>query len=327
MGQYDDLLADAGPFRALFDHSPDGMVLLDPHDPNVVCPIVACNESAARMNGYERAELIGKPISLITRDPDSHAELETYLHRLREEGVISEEDIHYRRNGSEFPIEFSTVMVTIGDREFILGVDRDITRRKLLEEALARQAMYDSLTDLPNRAYLRNQLSNAIDEAAAGDGTFALLFLDLDGFKDINDTFGHHMGDELLKDVADRVVRIFGQKDTVARLGGDEFAIVLPGAGRAEAARAMRAVVGEFLAPFHVCGKNATVGVSIGCSNYPHDGMDAAALMRHADAAMYVAKRAGLGFATYSSEHTLGQSAHTDTSTHIASDAPSPAPA
>ena len=82
------------------------MMLLDPYDRDVVCPIVACNESAARMNGYSRAELIGKPISLLTRDPDTYEELATYIDRLHEEGLISEDDIHYRKNGTEFPLEF-----------------------------------------------------------------------------------------------------------------------------------------------------------------------------------------------------------------------------
>ena len=308
----EELLHDSGPFKTLFDRSPDGMVLLDPHDPVVVCPIVACNESAARMNGYEREELLGKPISLLTRDPDTHEELQTYVDRLRAESIISEDDIHYRKNGTEFPLEFSTVLVNIGDREFILGVDRDITQRKLLEDALARQAMYDNLTDLPNRTFLRSELAKAIDDAESSECSFALLFMDLDKFKEINDSFGHLVGDQALKEVAGRIKALVGPRDTVARLGGDEFAMVLPGARKTEAIGVMRTIVDALKTPIWMEKVRAITGVSVGCSLYPEDGTDVMTLMRRADRAMYAAKRGRLGYVVYSKRFDRRASAADD---------------
>lgn len=301
---YDEVLhADSGPFRVLFERSPEGMILVDPHDPKVVAPIIACNESAARMNGYTREELLGKPISLLTRDPDSHEELQTYIDRLRTEGLIAEEDVHYRKDGSAFPLEFSTVMITLGERELILGIDRDITQRKLLEDALAHQAMHDSLTDLPNRSFLRNRLRDAIDNARSAEESLALLFLDLDGFKHVNDSFGHSVGDDLLTEVARRMERLLGKSEMVSRLGGDEFAVVLPEARKDEANRFMRRILAAFQAPFEVEEHLLSIRTSIGCSLFPEHGDEPSTLMRRADIAMYTAKRMGLVYTIYSPEH------------------------
>jgi diguanylate cyclase (GGDEF)-like protein/PAS domain S-box-containing protein len=296
------LLADGGPFRVLFERSPEGMMLIDPSDPVVVAPIIACNDSAARMNGYSREELIGKPVSLLTRDPALHEELMKYVNRLRQEGLIVEEDIHYRKDGTTFPVEFSTVLVTIGNRELVLGVDRDISHRKMLEDAIAHQALHDSLTNLPNRAFLRTRLFDAIDEARDTNRSAALLFMDLDGFKDVNDSFGHHVGDELLTKVARRVKDLVGESGTVARQGGDEFAVVLPLATRSKAIAVISALATAFRDPFDLGGTVVRIGASVGCSLFPDHGADPTTLMRRADIAMYVAKHARLTGCIYSAE-------------------------
>jgi len=281
-----ELLADAGPFRTLFERSPEGMMLVDPHDPVVVGPIIACNESAAAMNGYTREELLGKPISLLTRDPESHQELKTFVDELRSMGVIAEEDIHYRKDGTPFHIEYSTVLITIGDREFMLGIDRDITRRKVLEDALAHQATHDYLTGLPNRALLRSSLGDRIDR----DGQVAVLFIDLDGFKEVNDTFGHHVGDDLLRAVASRFAGALGHVGTIYRLGGDEFAVILPETDEEHAERVASALTASLREPFIIGGHALRAGASIGCAVHPKHGKDASGLMRRADMAMYSAK-------------------------------------
>ena len=169
----------------------------------------------------------------------------------------------------------------------------------MLEEALARQAMYDNLTNLPNRTFLRSELRKAIDEAADTESTFALLFMDLDKFKEINDGFGHLVGDQYLKEVAGRLQNLVADNDTLARLGGDEFAIVLPGARKTEAIQTMRTLVDAIKTPIWVDSARCVTGLSVGCALYPEDGIDAMTLMRRANRAMYAAKRAGLGYVAY----------------------------
>lgn len=164
-------------------------------------------------------------------------------------------------------------------------------------------ALYDSLTELPNRTLLHDRLAHALALAQRGGDRLALLFLDLDGFKHVNDTFGHHVGDAALREIARRLGATVRAADTVARLGGDEFAIVVPGAdeGRAKelAARVLRALE----QPFAVQQQDIVVGGSVGIALYPEHGADADELLRHADLAMYSAKTALASFAVYERAH------------------------
>src|SRR3954447_10497453 len=162
--------------------------------------------------------------------------------------------------------------------------------------ASQREALHDALTGLPNRALFHDRIEQALRLAARDEDHFAVMLLDLDRFKEINDTLGHQHGDELLRAVAARVRDALREGDTVARLGGDEFAGVLPGGGEAEGAldvaRKLRAVIQE---PFPSQGMVLEVGASIGIALFPDDGTDSDTLMRHADVAMYQAKESGHG--------------------------------
>jgi len=178
-----------------------------------------------------------------------------------------------------------------------------IAQRKLAEDALAHQALHDALTGLPNRVLLHDRLAQAILTAQRANGSLALLMMDLDRFKEVNDTFGHHWGDELLRQVAARLQGTLRATDTVARLGGDEFAVVLPSAGdAAEASRAARKLQQALEIPFIVEGQALDARASVGIALCPEHGEDPDTLLRHADVAMYVAKRAGGGFSVYTSE-------------------------
>ena len=172
---------------------------------------------------------------------------------------------------------------------------RLLERERAERARLATLASTDALTGLPNRATLHERLAQALRAGAP----VALLLLDLDRFKEVNDTLGHHIGDGLLSAVAARLVDVMRREDTVARLGGDEFAVVLPtvdAGGGSTVARAIRAAIE---APFVVEGQALSVGVSVGVAAFPEHGADAAMLLRHADVAMYAAKQSGLGYALY----------------------------
>jgi diguanylate cyclase (GGDEF)-like protein/PAS domain S-box-containing protein len=176
-----------------------------------------------------------------------------------------------------------------------IGTNLDCTERKMAEERIHQLAYYDSLTGLPNRSLLVDRLSQALSQAKRFSRSLAILFLDLDDFKRINDTLGHHAGDELLRQAGRRLVGCVRTGDTISRQGGDEFVIVLAEIGQpADADRAAEKVVRAMETPFEVAGQALTVTVSIGISVYPINGTDDVhELMKKADIAMYAAKRAG----------------------------------
>src|SRR5713226_2567533 len=177
--------------------------------------------------------------------------------------------------------------------------------RELLKarDEAQHQALHDGLTGLPNRTLLRDRLQQALLIGDRDKTSVALLIMDLDRFKDVNDTLGHHTGDELLQQVGARLRGIVRASDTVARMGGDEFAIVLPMASHADvAARVAQSLVKALEKPFTLAGHQVSVGSSIGIAMYPEHGTDVKTLMRHADVAMYVAKRGGSGHAVYAWE-------------------------
>ncbi len=169
--------------------------------------------------------------------------------------------------------------------------------------AMRRQALYDALTGLPNRALLHDRLAHALDHAQRGGAPVTFMLLDLDRFKEVNDTLGHQAGDSLLRQVAARVQRELRASDTVARLGGDEFAVLLPDTGEDGAVSTARKLHTALEAPFDVEEQQLHVGGSIGMAFYPEHGADAPTLLRHADVAMYVAKRSHHAYAVYDPTH------------------------
>ena len=182
-------------------------------------------------------------------------------------------------------------------------VVRNASRRLVRQsDALAHQALHDALTDLPNRALLHDRLQQALRIAQRDQSTVALLLLDLDRFKEINDTFGHHHGVQLLQQVGLRLGATLRDSDTVARLGGDEFAMLLPATDERGALRVAGKLVQALDQPFVVEGYSVAAGASIGIALAPEHGHDATTLLRRADVAMYVAKRAGSGYAIYAPE-------------------------
>ena len=185
----------------------------------------------------------------------------------------------------------------------------DITARLEAERALREQALHDPLTQLPNRTLLHDRCDHAIDVARRQSEPLALMLLDLDRFKDANDTFGHQFGDLLLRAVARRIAAAVRASDTVGRLGGDEFAVLLPNTNEAGALMAVAKLLKALEEPFDIDGQVLEVGASIGVALYPRHGDDGSTLLRRADIAMYTAKRGGTGSAVYNFEDAVATDA------------------
>ncbi len=191
-----------------------------------------------------------------------------------------------------------------GRAQRVIGVAMDISDRKLAEQRIAHMAHHDALTGLPNRVLLRDRVQQAIAQAHRNRSLLAVLFLDLDRFKTINDSLGHALGDRLLQSVASRILVCVREGDTVARVGGDEFVIVVPALSSSGDASTVASKILEALAStFHLNGNDLHVGASIGISLYPTDGTDAETLMRNADTAMYYAKDSGRGKTQFFTPH------------------------
>jgi diguanylate cyclase (GGDEF)-like protein/PAS domain S-box-containing protein len=188
-----------------------------------------------------------------------------------------------------------------GNMEFSIATVENTTVRKVQEEALEHLALHDTLTGLPNRTLLSDRLRQSLLTGQRERSGVALLIMDLDRFKEVNDSLGHHWGDLLLQQAAARLREALRETDTVARLGGDEFAVILPGVTDHEIVERMgRKLLDALDRPFAIEGRILRVGASVGAAVYPDHGEDVPTLIRHADNAMYAAKRGGTGYALYS---------------------------
>lgn len=281
-------------YRTLFDRSPDAIFLISLRNESSHWPIIDCNEAACRMNGYERSELLGKTIDIIHPEALPLEIKQQSLESLRKNSTQSEEFLHRKKDGTIFPVEVVRSLITLNGEETLLGIDRDITERKQAEEIIRHQAFYDRLTGLPNRTLFSDRISLALSHVRRTDGVLAVIFLDLDRFKLINETLGHDVGDKLLQNVADRLSMCMREGDTVARFGGDEFIILLPEIHRMEdVALFAETILESFKRPFILRDMELFITVSIGIAVYPHDGDDADKLLINADAAQSRAKEHG----------------------------------
>ena len=185
------------------------------------------------------------------------------------------------------------ILNSVGDIERVSGIIIDITERKTQEEKLTQMAFYDNLTDLPNRLMLKNHLKKVLSRAKRKDHDFAIMFLDLDGFKDVNDSLGHDVGDALLKDVSIRLTASVREEDFVSRIGGDEFIIVFEETSIEELEGITSQIIQNIGNPYYLSNKEACVTPSIGISIFPDHGDEIDSLVDHADKAMYAAKNTG----------------------------------
>jgi diguanylate cyclase (GGDEF)-like protein/PAS domain S-box-containing protein len=257
--------------------------------------ILDCNDAFARILGYaSRRECIGRSMVGHYADPGQRPQL---FEVLRAKGVLSDQEVALRKvDGSPAWILANADLVPAkGDQPEILeGTVIDITQRRDAESQIVYQALHDALTGLPNRTLFHDRLTQAVAQGKRHGDRLAVLFLDLDQFKVVNDTLGHAAGDRLLIAIADRLQRTMRASDTVARVGGDELAFLLPGVERAEdAARSAQKILDAVSRPLEIDGHPLYVTASIGISLFPADGEEAEALLSGADIAMYRAKDLG----------------------------------
>ena len=260
---------------------------------DTVGKIIYSNPVDAAMHGFTTEELIGRQSSIFA--PTNQKKLLS-PEEMRVLGRWTRECINVRKNGEQFPVKLSSIAVH-GDDGRSIGVVtacEDISSRIDAEKKIEHLAYYDTLTGLPNRVTLLNRLQQALALAQREGRRIGLLFLDLDNFKDVNDTLGHDFGDKLLKEVAERLVTCMRESDTLARLGGDEFVVALTFINSAEsAASSARRILSQFSRPFVIDDRHLYSSASIGIAIYPDDGLDVETLLRCADAAMYHAKSEG----------------------------------
>ena len=199
-----------------------------------------------------------------------------------------------RKDGTRMSLSLKLSETVIQDRQLFTVMVTDISERKAMLAQLQQMAELDALTGLPNRALLRSRLEDAIHRSGRHNTLLALLFLDLDGFKQVNGSLGHEVGDRLLQAVAERLERCIRKSDTVARLGGDEFTIIVEELEKTDqAAMVAQKVLDTLAMPFHIHDQELHIGCSIGIAVYPLDDKMADALIRDADTAMYAAKKQG----------------------------------
>jgi diguanylate cyclase (GGDEF)-like protein/PAS domain S-box-containing protein len=278
-------------FRNAFHDAAVGMVILDPEG-----RFVSVNKGMTEITQYSAEELLGRPVAFILDDAHKSESANNLARVARGEiGAYRAERRCIRKDGISIWMRSSVSMMQPGGGPgYIVALCEDITDRKQAREKLRHQALHDPLTGLPNRRHFEQSLNAAIEGAAREGNEVALLFLDLDGFKLVNDTFGHPAGDLLLKHVAHRVQTRLSGMDELARVGGDEFTVVLSGLDGPEIPRRRaESLLEAFSEPFSIHDNEIGIGASVGISRYPHDGRTTSALLQSADAAMYSAKYSG----------------------------------
>jgi diguanylate cyclase (GGDEF)-like protein/PAS domain S-box-containing protein len=279
-------------YRNLVELSPDGIAI---HADGV---IVFMNPAGVRILGAASTDQLIGVSSLSIVHPDYHESFTTWIHNLegRSERVPGIEQKYVRHDGTVIDVEVSGSCFINQGAPAIQMIFHDITERKQVVQQLERLALYDTLTGLPNRALFFDRMNQFLALARRNSYILALLYMDLDHFKDINDTHGHEVGDLLLVEAAGRMTSSIRSSDTIARMGGDEFVgICTRITAGGDAAIVASKIITTLSLPFHIKGFTLTIGVSLGISIYPLDGDNAESLVNKADAAMYRVKESEKG--------------------------------
>ncbi len=276
---------------SVFHHAHDGIMICDARE-----RILDVNPTFTEISGYAASDVLGKTPAMLSSGRQTSEFYQAMWREIRSQGYWRGEIWNRRKNG-EFYACLMTITAVVSQAGVIthyIGVFSDITLLKSHQEKLELLAHYDALTHLPNRVLLSDRMSQALAQARRSGHLLAIAYLDLDGFKPVNDQYGHDTGDLLLMEVARRLKEATRAGDTVARLGGDEFVLLLPSlTDLEECDRIATRVLSSLSAPARVAGHEVQVSASMGITLFPQDGADADTLLRHADQAMYQAKQDG----------------------------------
>ena len=278
---------------AIYQSSNEAIMVMDENN-----RIIQVNPAFTRMTGYEMADVLGKDPAMFRSNRHDEAFYQEIKRKLLDEGHWQGEIWDLRKDGSVYAkwLNISVIRHPSGHVHYYVSQFSDITEKKKKDEIILFQANYDPLTGLPNRNLFKELLDQEIKKSQRSKSPLSLLLMDLDHFKDINDTLGHDKGDELLREVASRIKSCASKTDIVARLGGDEFAIISSKCGDNKAAATIAQLITQKLnKPFRLRHNRADhyISTSIGIVFYPQDGADRKSLMKHADQAMYAAKLEG----------------------------------
>ncbi|HEX9983494.1 MAG TPA: EAL domain-containing protein [Thermoanaerobaculia bacterium] len=289
-----------------------GIAILTPAVEAVGPRIAFVNDGFCTIYGCAREDIIGETPLVFGIVERQQALFDALLQHVFERRTFDAEVTARRRDGTEFEMELQLIPVEDGGQlTHWVAFLRDVTAAKHQVVQLRHQAMHDALTGLPNRALLFDRLEQGIENARQQKAWLALMLMDLDRFKEVNDTFGHQFGDALLKQVAFRIQNQLEPDDLVARLGGDEFAVVLPGIPDASSvALAARRLLNTLEQPFVVDGQVLEVGASIGIAMFPTHATDARTMLRRADVAMYAAKQAQTGYSFHRDDYESASPDH-----------------
>ncbi len=257
--------------------------------------VVFANAAFEHVSGYREAQIIGRNPLAMASDRHDRPFFLKIKKALASDGYWDGEVWPRRANGETYPAWLRISRVRSGPDEDVhhVLVLRDISKEKMAEEEIERLAFFDMLTGTPNRYLLKDRVAQEIRSGIRSDTPFALAFLDLDRFKEVNDAFGHETGDRLLVHFARRLRESLREEDTVCRLGGDEFVLLLKGIDRVDATERLDRVLQEATRPFVIAGRSHQVSASIGVAMFPVDGDSFDELLKNADTAMYQAKSAG----------------------------------
>lgn len=281
-------------FKRAVDANSNGVVIADITQPNM--PMIYVNHGFEKLTGYSESEVLGKNCRFLQgndRDELAISKIRFAIESRKEVGVVLR---NYRKDGSAFwnSLFLSPVPNEIGVITHFIGIQTDITEQKKHEHELAFNASHDLLTGLPNRSLLQNRLSQSMKTRARNQREVAILFIDLDGFKSINDGLGHSIGDEVLRQVSARINSQIRPSDTLARMGGDEFVLLIPDFTEANQLNALiERLLINISTPLEISGREVQITASIGISISSADINEPMELVKQADLAMYQAKKLG----------------------------------
>jgi len=284
-----------GRFRSVVESANDAIVQIDQKG-----EIVSWNRTARTIFGYKDTEILHRPLAALFPDSfsDSAPQIEGYdpmiIAGLAYPGCRATELLGKKKDGSEFPLEITISSWETAEGLFYSAIIRDVTQRKSLENQLTEQALHDPLTNLANRVLFKDRVEHALSSSNRRQSPAAVLFLDLDNFKNVNDTLGHEAGDALLLEVGERIKACIRESDTAARLGGDEFAVLLEDTTLTDGGKVVAERILESIRqPVSIGGRDIFIGSSIGIATSSNGSSNPENLLRNADVAMYIAKTTG----------------------------------